>query len=249
MKQCPACHSLFSPEDVFCPNDGATLIVTTEQNAGRVVVTWDDDPQGTPTQFVPTPQQVRSAATPSWLYALTGGLAAVVLMGGAFVLYLVSRDKPTDQIAANTASPSVSAQPSPTSNATQNVPNTAANAANALANAANAAAPQRNSPPSRPLSRQFSETYIGKVGDNGVQMDLRRSGSSLSGTVRPYGSSADIYINGYIGDDGDFSMDEKSDIGVVTGVYRGWLRDDGTMNGTWSKPGGDRTRSISLRRK
>ena len=120
--------------------------------------------------------------------------------------------------------------------------------ANAANTAANTSVAPRNDPPRRP-ARQFSATYVGNIGDNGVEMDLRRNGTTLSGTVRPYGNSADIYVNGYIDDDGSFSMDETSDIGVVTGVYRGWLRSDGTINGSWSKPGGDRSRSISLRRR
>ena len=128
-----------------------------------------------------------------------------------------------------------------------------ANAANAMANAANTAAnaavPANRPPQGGRLSRQFSHTFAGTVGDNGVEMTLHRSGSTLSGKVRPYDSYADIYVNGYIGDDGQFSMDETSDMGVVTGVYQGRMNADGTLNATWSKPGGDRTRSISLRRK
>lgn len=79
-------------------------------------------------------------------------------------------------------------------------------------------------------------------------MDLERSGRVLSGEVKPGGRSADIFVEGYVNDDGTFQMDEKSDIGVVTGVYYGKLNSDGTITGTWSKPGGDKTRSLFLRR-
>lgn len=253
MKQCPACHTVFPPDDVFCPNDGATLTVHSAADAGRVVISWDDEPRyEVPTQVVQTPRSSTGNGTPAWMYALTGALAAIVLMGGAILFYQMSRDQPVEQQRTTVANTPSNAASPVTSNSAQNSTNAAQTAANAMANAANTAAnaplPPRNAPP-RPSARQFSETYVGKVGDNGVEMDLRRSGTTLSGTVRPYGSSADIYVNGHIDDDGGFSMNETSDIGVVTGVYRGWLHSDGTINGSWSKPGGDRSRSISLRRR
>lgn len=259
MNQCPACHTVFPPDDVFCPNDGATLTVHSAADAGRVVISWDDEPRyEVPTQVVQTPRSSTGNGTPAWMYAFTGALAATALMGGAILFYQMSRDQPIEpqRTASGNAPSNV---PPATTNSVQNsahaaqsAANAVANAANAMANAANTAAnaplPPRYAPP-RPSARQFSETYVGNVGDNGVEMDLRRSGTTLTGTVRPYGNSADIYVNGYIDDDGSFSMDETSDIGVVTGVYRGWLHSDGTINGSWAKPGGDRSRSISLRRR
>lgn len=255
MKQCPRCGHLNDDATDFCIDDGTRLVSTGNQGQSRVVVSWDDQlsVEEIPTQYVSIPQQPAkiSSSTPNWLYVLTGGLVAVVLMGGAILVYLLSRDQPVDQ-QRTTANVTSNVPSAGMANSTQNPTNAAQPGANAMANAANTAAnapvAPRNAPPRRP-ARQFSATYVGNIGDNGVEMDLRRNGTTLSGTVRPYGNSADIYVNGYIDDDGSFSMDETSDIGVVTGVYRGWLRSDGTINGSWSKPGGDRSRSISLRRR
>lgn len=94
MKQCPTCQRVFSPEDVFCPNDGATLTAQSASDAGRVVISWDDQSRNEiPTQVVQTPQPITVSGTPAWLYALTGALAAVILMGAGYFLLVGSREK------------------------------------------------------------------------------------------------------------------------------------------------------------
>lgn len=98
------------------------------------------------------------------------------------------------------------------------------------------------------LTRSFNRTYKGTINyGNEIEMRLERSGSSLSGTVSPKYRYADITVSGTIDDNGEFELDEYDDQGNQTGIYRGRIRTDGTISGTWSKPDGSKSRPLSLR--
>jgi len=97
------------------------------------------------------------------------------------------------------------------------------------------------------LTRNFTRTYSGTADNDGISMQLRRSGSSLSGKVFSRRSVTDISVSGSISDDGYFEMNEHSDIGEQTGIYSGRISDDGTMSGTWTKPDGSKSRRFFLR--
>ncbi|GEM_PF-6434215 len=262
MKRCSQCGSFSDDDNLYCVNDGAVLIEVGAAGGERVVVDWDDRADEVPTQFVAVPKSPPQDVTTDnskFLYGLIGALFAVVVVMGFYLIYTVSRGDQSSASSPTQGTPAPSVTPDPNNigaanfsansvrPATNAPANTMAAARNTVANVpANAATTAANT--SGSLSRRFERTYSGTVGDNGVEMNIERKGNYVGGRVRPYGSYADIYLDGSIDNNGDFVMDEKSDIGVVTGVYRGRVNQDGTITGTWSKPGGDRTRNIYLRR-
>jgi hypothetical protein len=274
MKHCPQCQQFYEDDGEFCVSDGSLLVLVGSPSQSRVVVSWDDGPPGgeVPTQYVSIPQQpthappASSSNPPNWLYGLIGGLVAVILMGAVYLVFIAPHERDSEKARAENSTTPANSSVSNAMNGTINNPganqnsflsssttpakNTAANAipnaARPAANAANAAA---NSVYSNPVAeKHFRRTFAGTVDNDGIEMYLERNGSSLTGKVNPNNHNAVIYVEGYIQNDGSFQMDEKSDIGVVTGVYRGRFNGDGTVNGTWSKPGGEKTRPMFLRR-
>lgn len=267
MKVCPRCNSFYADDEVFCIDDGTPLLQDASSGGRRFSVSLEDEvltthvavpPRGVAAAVVP-------AAKPVWAYAIIGCLVGVILMGGVYVYLVTSRQSDNETAWRNTAvsnASKVSNDSSTSKNdtnivtngATNRVANAANTAANAMANAANAMASAANTAANkaanvaRPANRG-DDTYVGSVGDNSVAMELRRRGTTISGRVRPSGSSSDIFVSGTIDSNGNFWMEEKSDTGVQTGIYSGRIDDYGAMSGTWSKPNGERSRSIYLTRR
>ncbi|MBV9217069.1 MAG: DUF3298 and DUF4163 domain-containing protein [Acidobacteria bacterium] len=84
----------------------------------------------------------------------------------------------------------------------------------------------------------------GSVGSSKLEMDLTRSGGSLSGTYYYHrsGSGNKLKLSGQISSDGSFTMQESDSSGKVTGTFKGkWSEDPDlpgvSLDGTWSKPG------------
>lgn len=81
MKICPTCERSFVSEDIYCPDDGATL-------SGGVASAFN-----TPTQVINTPQPVggasASAGNGPLVYALVGGMT-VTIFGLLIAVYLLS---------------------------------------------------------------------------------------------------------------------------------------------------------------
>lgn len=254
MRICPKCGHQNDDDSGFCVIDGAAL-------SERLVVDLAEPEPEVLTQVVahPTPPRApaaQPAVRPGFIYGVIGALAAAVVLLGGYVLILSGRggDNKNTQTMTNpsplpgangivnseplrTNRPAVpAASVPPAANAPANV--NVANAANTVPRSVGG-----------DTSRRFDRTYSGSVGDSGVQMILQRNGGSISGRVYPQGRYAEIYVDGWIERDGTFAMDERSDLGVITGVYRGRINSDGTITGIWSKPEGDKTRSIYLRRK
>lgn len=256
MRACPKCGHPNDDDSGYCVIDGAPL-------GERLVVDLAEPEPEILTQVVskqaPAPLGPVSAAPPAvrpgFIYGMIGALAAAVVLLGGYVVLLSGRDdgngnnqpmtSPSPLLGTNgivNSSPVRIDRPAAPANAPANT---------TIANAVNVPIPPANKPvvPSGgDTSRRFDRTYSGSVGDSGVRMSLQRDGGSLSGRVYPQGRYADIYLDGWVERDGTFAMDERSDLGIVTGVYRGRLNADGSMTGTWSKPDGDKTRSIHLRR-
>lgn len=274
MKKCPNCTQVFPDDDLYCPDDGAALVAGDDRSSSRIFVDLDDQQSSpeTETQIVaavPIGEVAQPQRSPALLYAALGALGAIVLLLGGYVVLDIGSNRNSSTGSVNQAavqSPSplpgsdgiVSPGPTrsytsvATANANANAnSNFAANpirpvehAVNTVANAVNA---WTNA--SRPdQSRRFDRTYSGTVDNGYVVMRLNRNGGRISGEVMPGGRRSQIYVDGYVGNDGSFEMSEKSDIGVVTGVYRGRLNSDGTMSGYWSKPEGGKTRAVAMRR-
>jgi hypothetical protein len=272
MKLCPQCGHANDDDSDFCVIDGARL--SAGDGAHRVVINWDqsDRSDEVPTQFVGVPQpslQRQAGDNSKVLYGVIGALCTIVAaMGAYFVMTrsvidvsnsnvvtratLVPGTTPDpNNLGANSAN-AMRTSSDPMPNAANAAANAVQTAVNAAVNVANIAANRMSNSNTVRLdtSRRFVErTYEGVVGDNSVTMRLTRNGDYLTGQVVPHGRYAEITVQGYVSRDGTFALDEKSDIGVVTGVYRGRLNANGTMTGTWSKPDGDKTRSIYLTRR
>ena len=103
MKQCPNCQQIFTDDDVFCHNDGASLLLISEGGRSAPVYPVSDE---MPTQYVPRPAAVASNAgvandASKWLFLIIGVLAtALVGMG----IYLFTARGEKKETAAQTAS-------------------------------------------------------------------------------------------------------------------------------------------------
>lgn len=242
MKQCSNCKKFYQDDDDFCPEDGSPLGASGNAE-NRVVVSWDERPtEPAPRPFVPpplphpVPQQ--GGGNNAILYALIGALVAVVVIGGIYIL----NSGPDKTTWSNTSSAS-------TPGANQSPAVKPANTATPLQNKIPVATNTNSSGSSAKLDRSFRGTFDGTLDGHSIQMQIERDGRSLGGKVTPTRrDAAEIYLDGTIEDDGSFVMDEKSDTGVVTGIYRGRIDADGGMSGTWTKPNGDRACSFSLRK-
>ena len=251
MRRCPTCNLTFTDDYVFCTDDGTTLVEHIGGEApgvSKFSVSWE-----TPTQVVERPQQPQPSDASKWLYLIIGTMAAIIagLLVFTFILPQTKKNEIVDASSPAIETPrngNVAA-----SNQNENVFALNQNVAVNNANSTPIKTPESNvnsaSNVQKPagLPRNFNRTYAGTVNYDEIEMQLERSGSSLEGRVYPKYRSADIFLEGYISDDGSFEMDEKSDIGVVTGVYHGRINTDGTMSGSWTKPDGSKSRPFFLR--
>lgn len=82
MKRCPNCNQVFSDDNVFCQQDGTTLLFVsqTSENPSLFPVT-----DSAPTQVVSRPRISSSSAasdSSKWLYLIIGAIAATILALG-----------------------------------------------------------------------------------------------------------------------------------------------------------------------
>lgn len=256
MKFCPVCNSEYPADDDFCPVDGSQLALKQAGDPGRVVVSWDaNPPDEVPTRYVPVPPQPGQAqAAPDnskWLYALVGGLTAIVLMGGLYIFMTGQREKPPEGNGFQSSSSAVNTPGN--KNTGDNRVQTSVDigaVTNADVTTSNKPAPNTNTGPPSPLQRKFERSYAGDLYTNYIEMNLRRDSGSLSGeVVFSNGKRTYLRLDGNIENDGTFKMNELSDTGALTGIYRGKFNSDGSMvTGTWTDKWDETPRSFSLRR-
>ena len=99
MKRCPNCNQIFSDDNLFCLNDGTSLLDIS--NTGQTPTIFLT-PESSPTQFVPRPTANipnSSGGIPGWLYAVLGAMAAIIVALG--VAFFVTRT-PTEKETAKT---------------------------------------------------------------------------------------------------------------------------------------------------
>ena len=101
MKQCPNCQQIFTDDDVFCLNDGASLLLISEGGRNAPVFPVSGE---MPTQYVPRPASAVAPGVGSdvskWLFLIIGVLAtALVGMG----IYLFTARGERAETAAQTA--------------------------------------------------------------------------------------------------------------------------------------------------
>lgn len=251
MKKCPRCNLTYSndEDDVYCTVDGMPLVPYSDggQSSSGFFV-----PIQQPTEVVPRPQPTvtpTSSGTSKWLYLVIGIMGLIILGMGVFVfLSLNPKEKETVDVSIKSAeeTPKYENISSPNQNTAK------------IANETPAATPKSdmdsdfsNESNTKKvgsyLPRDFRRTYEGTVNYDEVEMQLERSGSILTGKVIPKYRYADITVRGDIKDNGSFVMTEYSDTNAVTGVYRGQINADDTMEGKWEKPDGSKPRPFSMR--
>jgi hypothetical protein len=110
----------------------------------------------------------------------------------------------------------------------------------------NANAAQSNAPaaarPSR-AQQANARSFAGSLGDNlAVEMALGREGDVLSGSYHYVGRKGKLTLEGVVGREGNFSLQEFDENGSQSGVFNGrWGEDDtgaAELTGTWTKPDG-----------
>lgn len=104
MKKCPSCNQLFSDDNVFCMNDGTTLLYAAETGANMPVFPTADN---APTQVISRPQvsmQTAAAIAPKdsskWLFLIIGVLASA-LVGMGIYMFAIRGEKDEKKDSAN----------------------------------------------------------------------------------------------------------------------------------------------------
>lgn len=95
MKRCPNCNQIFSDENIFCLDDGTSLLDV--PNAGQAP-TVSFTPESSPTLTIPrqTADTANSSGIPGWLYAVLGAMAAIIIaLGTAFFMNRTPAEKET----------------------------------------------------------------------------------------------------------------------------------------------------------
>ncbi len=89
MKKCPSCNQLFTDDNVFCMNDGTTLLLVSDTGANLPVFPTADNAT---TQVVSRPQlsaqipvQAAPKDTSKWLFLVIGVLTTAVVGMGVFM--------------------------------------------------------------------------------------------------------------------------------------------------------------------
>jgi len=107
MKRCPNCNQFFSDENIFCLNDGTSLLNVSQPGQAPAAFLA---PESSPTHFVPRPTTDVSGSSsniPGWIYAIIGAMAAIIVALGA--AFFVTRT-PTEKETAKTESPTQSSE-------------------------------------------------------------------------------------------------------------------------------------------
>lgn len=259
MKKCPNCNQVFSADEAFCVECGTPLLTHFDsgQSSSGFSVSLEQPTQMVsrpyqPAPFPPSSVALTKADNSKWLYVVIGIMTAIIVgMGGYFLISRAPNEKETAVSVNQTEEKPISENNSPSNKKSTKTPMPTATSMPT----ANKTIKLSNTPPLNsntvktqfPLTRNFNRTYSGTIDNDGITMQLQRSGSTLSGKVFSRRSATDISVSGSIYDDGSFELGEFSDIGVMTGNYSGQINPDGTMTGTWTKPDGSKPRPLSLR--
>lgn len=165
MKVCSICHTGYSADDDFCPLDGSPMVL--KDQGGRVVVSWDTKPADeVPTQYVSVPRPGPAAPDNSkWLYALLGGLAAIVVMGGAYFFITGQREQriPESTVQGSPSPGNSSVTNTSGENRNQGTGSPAINTNTPFDITNKAQGPAMNTNRGAPLERKFRRTYFGTL--------------------------------------------------------------------------------------
>ncbi len=92
MKRCPNCNQLFTEDNMFCLNDGTSLLYVSETGQNPTIIPTSGE---MPTQYIqhplnPAPKAIENSS--KWLYLIIGILATALVGMGAF-LFTISGEK------------------------------------------------------------------------------------------------------------------------------------------------------------
>ena len=85
MKRCPACNQLFTEDNMFCQNDGTSLLYVPETGQNPTVFQTSGE---MPTQYIQRPPNTATGVrndSSKWLYLIIGVLATALVAVGAVV--------------------------------------------------------------------------------------------------------------------------------------------------------------------
>lgn len=94
------------------------------------------------------------------------------------------------------------------------------------------------------LANVFDRSYRGTIGSQSFSLSLVRNGNDLTGQASTT-KSMDT-LKGTIDASGRFEMKGYENGDRFTGIYKGVILSNGSVNGTWTKPNGARETSFSV---
>ena len=97
------------------------------------------------------------------------------------------------------------------------------------------------------LPTTFQRNYEGMINDQTFSISLVRNGSNLTGQAST--SRKTDTLSGTIDATGQFAMNGFENGKHFTGIYRGSIYGNGTIDGSWTKPDGTRGTSFSVSQK
>ena len=93
----------------------------------------------------------------------------------------------------------------------------------------------------------FQRNYEGTIGNQNFSIYIVRDGSNLSGQAST--SRKTDTLSGTIDANGQFAMNGFENGKRFTGIYKGNIYDNGTIDGSWTKPDGTKETSFSVSQK
>ncbi len=194
MKRCPQCNQTFDDGTDFCVDDGTRLVSPVNQGQSRVVVSWDEQSAigEIPTQYVSIPQQFATpqttAGNPNWLYAVLGCLVAVIVMGGAYLVFVGPQEKDIEKTRVENSPAASNVVDGSLNNFGANrhsfATNAPSNASNTAPSSAANTAPNRASFPISPAGRWAGNWSSPSGAYLKYDLTLSESGGRVDGYIR-----------------------------------------------------------------
>ncbi len=247
---CPTCGTTTEPDSVFCPNCGQNLKpMPPTPPILPVAIPPPIQTFSVPTAAVATQTKPATTSNAKGCLAALGVLFGSILLCGVLVNIINSNKTATSaNSATNYNNNSISGNTN-NSYSTSNAANTypARNKSNAAVNrdtnkASNAGNTNKSSNSS--LASSFDKSYSGNIGGKSFSLSLTKSGRNLSGSASTGNGNDDV--SGTIEDDGSFNLKGYENGSYFTGIYKGRINSDGSINGTWTNTNGGQGRSFYL---
>ncbi|MGB2752514.1 MAG: hypothetical protein WBC19_10695 [Pyrinomonadaceae bacterium] len=250
MRHCPKCNLPYDDTTDFCVEDGTPLGSFAADSPYSVGAPWDDRSSvgEIPTQYVSIPQPHSTPQTtsrnPNWSYVVIGVMAGVILMGGAYFLFMDPRgpdgERPRTENSAAAANSAANGVNGEINNLGANQSSVTANTLNAGVDESKLEATNNRAASGEPeMTANVDRVYRGHGGRLPLTLTLTRNGGSLSGAALTPGDRDDL--EGTVSPDGTFRMrgfNLKEN--RVTGYWTGRVTNN-SISGVWTAtPSGKR---------